>query len=256
MLYSTLKDLNEKYNPVYRNRISRQQEALDYFRECCRNIPAITQEPFFVKVGANDGISADPCSDILLQDSRWKGLLIEPVQYCFEALQRNFTDENRFSFEQVAISNQACNREFFYVKAEAFNETPGFPLWLKRIGSFDRNHILKHATGNPDRGLLDKYITKSMLEVSTLHDVLVKHNIQTITLLHIDAEGHDHVILNSLDFTRYKPDMIFIEHRHMDNKNRNNLLGKLTGNQYAIHDCGYDIFAILKSTADRLVTDI
>ena len=57
----------------------------------------------FVKVGAHDGITGDPCSDILLANTQWKGLLIEPVPYNFERLKANFQDSQRFCLEQVAV---------------------------------------------------------------------------------------------------------------------------------------------------------
>ena len=83
------------------------------FRHFCQSLPEMTAHPFFVKVGANDGVTGDPCSDILLASSRWKGLLIEPVPYCFNLLKRNFGDPARFSLEQVAIGAKMGEASFY-----------------------------------------------------------------------------------------------------------------------------------------------
>lgn len=60
----------------------------------------------FVKVGANDGITGDPCSDYFLRNQNWRGLLIEPVGYCVEKLKAIYNDDSRFIVEQRAIGTQ------------------------------------------------------------------------------------------------------------------------------------------------------
>jgi hypothetical protein len=69
------------------------------FRNYCLNLPNVVSEPIFVKIGACDGITGDPCSDILLANTNWRGLLIEPVPYCFDRLRANFQDSRRFCLE-------------------------------------------------------------------------------------------------------------------------------------------------------------
>src|SRR5687768_15330047 len=85
------------------------------FREHCLRLAAAVPKAVFVKVGANDGLSGDPCSDILLGDSRWSGVLIEPVPHCFRRLQRNFGDSSRFRLEQVAIGAIPGKAKFYFV---------------------------------------------------------------------------------------------------------------------------------------------
>src|SRR5580704_4766583 len=59
------------------------------FRQYCMDLSKFVADPMFVKMGAKDGITSDPCSVILLADRSWKGLLIEPVPYCFDRLKIN-----------------------------------------------------------------------------------------------------------------------------------------------------------------------
>lgn len=50
------------------------------------------------------------------------------------------------------------------------------------------------------------------LDVISLTSILDKHNApQEFDLLSIDAEEHDYHVLRSLDFSKYKPQVIIIE---------------------------------------------
>src|SRR5262249_59030637 len=86
-----------------RLRQQRLRAASAQIRHYCAVLPTLVAEPLFVKVGANDGVTGDPCSDILLATPQWRGILIEPVPYCFERLRANFSDSRRFILEQVAV---------------------------------------------------------------------------------------------------------------------------------------------------------
>src|SRR5579862_4142758 len=78
----------------------RSKRNLRYFRHYCLKLSKELSERVFVKVGANDGITGDPCSDILLGNTNCRGLLIEPVPYVFDRLRANFKDSRRFRLEQ------------------------------------------------------------------------------------------------------------------------------------------------------------
>jgi hypothetical protein len=120
---------------------------LDKVRQYCSLLPQVVAEPLFVKVGANDGITGDPFSDILLANVKWKGLLIEPVPFCFDRLKAVFHDTGRFTLEQVAIGAPAGEAPFYYVDEKAGASIPDLPIWYDQLGSFDKNHILKHLDG-------------------------------------------------------------------------------------------------------------
>ena len=75
--------------------------------------------PFFVKIGANDGVTGDPIVAVLINDRRWRGLLIEPVDYCFEKLRHNYTDLHRFTLMRVAVGDGPSVATFYYVDEAA-----------------------------------------------------------------------------------------------------------------------------------------
>jgi len=218
------------------------------FRQYCLTLSRVVPEPVFVKVGANDGITEDPCSDILLANTNWIGLLIEPVPYCFDRLKISFQDSRRFRLEQVAIGAAADQINFYYVDPKASQNLPDLPTWFNQLGSFDRNHIVKHLDG-----VLEPFIIECKVQVLPLSEVLVRNRIQDVHLLHVDTEGHDYEVLKTVDFTNHAPLSIFLEHKHLSDGQRAETLHLLRGNGYSVRDCGGDYFAVNKRADKRLL---
>jgi len=215
------------------------REREERFRRYCRELPKLVLEPFFVKIGANDGITGDPCTDILLGNANWRGLLVEPVPYCFARLRASFPDSQRFRLEQVAIGASAGDATFYYVDSKARTSIRDLPPWFDQLGSFDRNHIIKHLDG-----VLAPFIVESKVQVCPLSEVLERNQIQDVHLLHIDTEGYDYEVLKTLDFAKHAPLSIFVEHKHLSLTHKRQMLGLLRGHGYAVSDCGEDYFAV------------
>jgi FkbM family methyltransferase len=201
----------------------------------------------FVKIGANDGITNDPCSDLLLAGKNWKGVLVEPVPFCCEQLKKNFIDRSRFIIEQVAIGATAGKLPFYYVDQSAINSIPSLPEWYDQLGSFNRGHILKHFGSK-----IEPFIVESKVETLTLSDIFSRNNIDEIHLLHIDTEGYDFEILKTLDFTKHRPLMIHIEHKHLSGADKKEMGRLLRRHGYSIRNCGEDYYALNKSASRRL----
>jgi len=51
--------------------------------------------------------------------------------------------------------------------------------------------------------------------VHQLQDVLDKHGVKEIDLIHIDVEGFDYGVLSQINFEKYKPLVILYEHFHL-----------------------------------------
>lgn len=208
------------------------------FRACCAAIPNMVPVPFFVKVGAHDGITGDPCSDILLAATAWKGLLIEPVPSCFARLAANFADASRFQLAQLAVGPGRPSAPFYYVAPDARDMLPELPDYFDQLGSFDRNHIVKH-----DDGALVPFIRETHVQVLPLAEVLRGRGVRECHLLHVDAEGHDYEVLRTLDFSAVKPLVIFVEHDHLSPVDKRRLVRLLRRHGYEVRDCGRDYFA-------------
>ncbi|MCC5918316.1 MAG: FkbM family methyltransferase [Cryomorphaceae bacterium] len=164
---------------------------------------------YVVQIGSYDGKTHDPLHRIVLSRHNWAVVLVEPVPQIFQRLKRNYPTEDRFHFEQVAI-NDGKSAPFYYVDESELHKSGIFPDWAGMLSSFDRNHILKHLDG-----ALAPFIRTVELPGMTLPDVFKKHNVNTLHLLHIDAEGYDWRILKQLNLRKYQPAVILFEYAHL-----------------------------------------
>jgi FkbM family methyltransferase len=217
------------------------------FRHCCAELGQLVPRPVFVKVGANDGVTGDPCSDILLAGDRWRGVLVEPLPYLAERLRRNFPDPERFAIEPVAIGSRPGARPFFWVDPAAKDAMPDLPPWYDQLGSFDRGHVERHLGG-----ALAPWVRESTIEVTTLTDLLTRHGIRVLHLLHVDTEGADDEVLRSLDFGTSSPVVVYVEHKHLTRQRRRDMRRTLRSHGYVVRDCGGDYFALHEASRDRL----
>jgi FkbM family methyltransferase len=230
-----------------RTRAGVRARPMEDFRKFCFNLPNVVLEPFFVKVGANDGITIDPLSDVLLANKNWRGLLIEPVPYLFDRLRANFQDSCRFLLEQVAIGASASEAAFYYVDSKASQNIPSLPEWFDQLGSFNRKHIV-----NELNGVLEPFIIECKVQVYPLTDVLLRNKIQDVHLLQVDTEGHDYEVLKTLDFSKHIPLSIFVEHKHLSDPDKAEMLHFLHKHGYIVHDCGGDYCAVHENANKRL----
>jgi FkbM family methyltransferase len=159
-----------------------------------------------------------------------------------------FQDSRRFRLEQVAIGAASEQLSFYYVDTKAKQELPNLPTWFDQLGSFDRNHIMKHLDG-----ILEPFIVECKVRVFPLSEVLARNRIQDVHLLHIDTEGHDYEVLKSVDFSQHVPLSIFLEHKHLSDGQRAETINLLHRNGYSVHDCGGDYFAVNQRANKRLM---
>ena len=194
----------------------------------------------FVKVGANDGLTGDPCRDLLRRDTRWSGLFVEPVPYCVERLRENYPDERRFKIAPVAIGNAAGAKPFYYVSADAAQAMPDLPTWHDQLGSFDRQNILDHLDGR-----LAPHVVEAEVEVQTLTGVIRRAGLGRVDFLHVDTEGFDLEVMRTLDLAAYRPATVFVEHSKLSDADAESLRRLLVDNGYEVERGGSDYLATL-----------
>jgi hypothetical protein len=117
------------------------------------------------------------------------------------------------------------------------------PFWYDQLGSFDRDHILKHFDG-----ALAPFILACSVEVRPLPEVLKKNGIRDVHLLHIDAEGYDYEVLKTVDLASAAPAAILLEHQNLSVGDKAELVQNLRRHRYLVDDCGGDFFAVHKKS--------
>lgn len=199
---------------------------------------------YFVQVGSNDGAQNDPIHRLILDNPGWRGIFIEPVPFLFEKLKANYRAEQelhaRFVFENVAIAEKAGEAAFYCVSEDAKKALgERLPFWYDQLGSFDRQHIVKHLDG-----LLEPFIVELQLPCLPIGEVLTRQGIERVDLLHIDTEGYDYNVLKQFDFARYQPRVVLYEHKHLGRERRTAAAQLMQAAGYRLHPRIDDTLAI------------
>jgi len=164
---------------------------------------------FFVEFGVCDGINLSN-TYLLEKEFKWNGIVCEPAKVYWKALRdnRSCIIENKCVYK---ISNKEID----------FNETTNPKL--STINDFSISDFHKEAR---TKGKIYKVKTISINDLLTMHNAPKK-----IDYLSVDTEGSEFEILSQLDFNKYSPLIITVEHNYND-EIRKNIFDLLTNNNY------------------------
>lgn len=196
----------------------------------------------FIQIGANDGLRNDPIREFIARD-QWTGVFIEPLPPVFELLRRNYAylgASRKLAFENAAISNSETSLAL-YTAGGALLETFSLEgqLDLLRKSSCSREHVEQFVSNPSD-------VVRVETPCTTVGAIIQRHFPgNAIDLLVIDAEGHESVILHSLDFGQARIGAILFEAHHLEPAEREGVFGLLTKHGYNIREVAGDAFAIL-----------
>jgi|694.fasta_scaffold36630_4 hypothetical protein len=153
-----------------------------------------------IQIGANRG--NDDLSQIIGNNQPDKLILVEPMSLHNEFLLNHYGWVKNLSLENLIIDIESNKDvEFFY----HLDDGPGY-----EVASLSKEHIyVKHIQLSPDR------ISSLILKTITINDLFIKHNLNNIDVLFIDAEGHDDTIIRSIDFDKFKINKIYFENLHL-----------------------------------------
>jgi len=172
----------------------------------------IFPEAFVIQIGANDGIAGDPLGEAF-SETRWSGLLVEPVPHLYEALVARYRDRPAVRLERAAISTQDGEAPLYRLR-----HIPGqTPEWFAQLATLNRDVLLKHRSSIPE---LDQLLIEERVPTLRLETLLARQAVSKIDLLVIDTEGHDYEILRMLDFTRFRPVLVMFEHQHLSARDK------------------------------------
>jgi FkbM family methyltransferase len=181
---------------------------------------------FFVQVGANDGDGMDPLRD-QITSRRWHGIMIEPVPYIFDRLAERHGADPRLTLVNAAIADEDGHRDLYYLAA-ADDDAP-LPDWYDKLGSFQRDVIVKHRPAIPD---FDRRLQTASVPCMTFETLCRTHGVTYIDLVQIDTEGYDFEILKLIDLDQLRPVLLMYEHLHFDEATRSACSEYLTSHGY------------------------
>ncbi|MFN3543483.1 MAG: FkbM family methyltransferase [Thiobacillus sp.] len=213
--------------------ISRPFNVLEFL---ISDLAARHRKPFFIQVGANNGIRWDPLRD-LIRKHHLPGLLIEPLPDIFDELKKNYASEPQLLFEGAALAKQDGFHTLFRVRADA-------PVgdWAQGIASFNKSHLENHLKGETDG--YEQWIEEVTVPTISVASLLTKHSISEVALLQIDTEGYDFEILKMFFDAGVLPDVVNFERVHLSFEDQQASRRLLIQNGYRFIDVGIDTLGI------------
>lgn len=207
------------------------------------------KEMNFVQIGANDGVQADNINQYI--SSKWTGCLIEPIPFYYDKLVQQYCDYSaNLKFFNCAISNSDGSMDIYYLNPDVLDD---LPLWCHGLGTFNKDRLINQVEGFfEQRSHLEKYIIKTQVPVYTFEQFAKKNEIYMIDLLAMDTEGHDYIILNSIDFKTIKVSVILFEFKHMKLREIAKLYMKFSFNGYRVRfHSADDMIAVERKSLKR-----
>jgi FkbM family methyltransferase len=226
-------------------RIERRLAGPKLLRAFAREYP----EAFFVEIGSNDGDRHDHLRPLILAHA-WRGVMVEPVPYVFERLRRNYAAvADRVELENAAVGERDGPAPFFHMAQAPEAERAGLPDWYDGIGSFSRETVLSHARKIPG---MEARLVATEVPVLTFDSLLTKHGGREPDLVVIDAEGHDHEILRTIDLEAHRPRLVVYEHFHLSDADRAAARARLEAAGWDTMEEGFDTWCLDPRPADHL----
>ena len=162
-----------------------------------------------VVIGAHTG---QYLKETISKHSEKNILLVEPVPYNYEVLEREYANNEKFFICKNAVLDISNKQNFFYVKKDSIKKLGKH--WATGIGSFDKNHILGHK--GKRFNIKDEDIQEIEIEFIKFEELIERYAIKSIDKLQLDVEGAEYKILNSIDFHKVRINEIFFESKHFD----------------------------------------
>jgi len=238
---------NLKHYPLVLAYLSRLYNLrISFWRPLPGNLECILRRYFeregikisIIQIGSHDGITGDPLYSFV-RTGNIPSILVEPVPMLYKKLEKLHKGYTNVICVNAAITASSGSIPFYVVD----NNARKFPEYFDQLGSFDKEVILKQKKDFPE---VCKFINAIDVVCMTLNDLAELLDIESCSLLHIDAEGYDLDILETVDFSRYGHDVILFEHVHVDICRYRKMLSRLKKEGYATRDCGTDTIAFRK----------
>ena len=203
---------------------------------------------FFVEIGSNDGEQSDHLRPFILS-RHWSGIMVEPVPYIFERLQRNYGGTEGIVLANLAIADRDGALPFYYAAAPEDRERESLPDWYDGIGSFSREAVLRHLRDIPD---LERRLVRQTVPCLTFESLCREYGVDRLDLVLSDTEGYDAQIVRGIDLSRHHPRLLIYEHYHLPADERAACRAHVERCDYATMEEGFDTFCLDLSVDDRL----
>ena len=198
---------------------------------------AITYKRVFIEIGTCD---FDTNLD-LIKNGEWVGVMCEPApkyRKNLEMLASGIKNRESLTIEPYAISDYNGKISFGVAKDTSEGDrTNG--MWRRGISSvLAESHLGERVF---DIANNQQFLEETLdVECMTLDSLIAKHKLAHVNYLKIDTEGHEMNILEAYSWD-IKPDIIKMEHAHIDDVYAKSLL---ESHGYIVYVEQSDLYAI------------
>ena len=191
-----------------------------------------TKRPYFIGIGANDGVTHDPLYPFI-RDFGWRGIMVEPIPEAFAALEHNYAGFGGVTVVNAAIGMEDGTGTIYTVGMSTENA-----MMMSLHSSFSRDILLRGKRWHAD---LERHIIEREVLLMSFPTLLAKANGQAIDVLKIDTEGYDLEILKSVDFSCISPKLILAEHANLSRKDKIKMADILLHHGYRVSMTSLDM---------------
>lgn len=208
---------------------------LDFDHVLSRYLTHVDHKPYYVQIGAFDGINGDPLYPYVKR-GLLRGCLLEPQADVFARLQSNYAGFEGMTLKRAAVAATSGEATLYRVKPG----TPG-PEWLHQIASFSRETLLSHASHCPG---LEQAIVTEMVPTISIADLIAELGVSPDIVV-IDTEGFDFEVVKLLNPAVMRPRIIFYEHKHLSRADHDACIELLIQAGYQVAEVRQDVVAWL-----------
>jgi FkbM family methyltransferase len=200
------------------------------------------EKGFFIELGATDG-KFNSNTYFFEKERNWKGLLIEPIEWYFTHGNLEKNRPNSICCN-VAINDEEGFQDFFLIREDfiPYQYNTGFQGGHSGLNKYYDDQQRQRVNSLPCERTLIK------VKCFPLQKLLDKYEIKYVDYLSVDVEGGEFAVLNSIDFSKVKIDVISVED-HWHNETIDKVKKLLFENNFEIVKLlGHDIIFKNKST--------
>jgi len=197
-------------------------------------------EVIVLKIGANDGLTNDQLGEFLLKDTRYRGVMVEPIPLYAQLLRKNYAHTGRFEVVQAAIVDADTECELFYVNENIpSGDGQPVPTRYRGLASLSRQHV-EHEVPNH----LHRAIAAQKVPGISVETLLKKVDMSRCNIIHMDTEGADYLILKQFDLSKLRPEIVLYEQKHLSSQDRMSARLMMEGAGYRVQELEVDTLCV------------
>ncbi len=215
-------------------------ERFSLFDRAVGMIAAHWQHPFFVQIGANNGIDFD---NMYSKVERYilPGIVVEPVSYYHDSLVEAYKRHRNVTPVKAALHPTRKDATIYWADPAKIRNG-----WEAGLASFSRDHLVKF-------GVDEDAVLAETVPCMTFDQLIERYAPgKKISILAMDTEGFDAEILRMVCLERHRPEVVKFEAKHLSASDLSECVERLRSARYFCERWRDDVVAVQQPLQSRL----